>query len=331
MSWESLWQSRSLASHALLPASWLYGLAVRARGAPKATRVEGLTVVSVGNLIAGGAGKTPVVIFLAEWALRAARRVAIISRGYGRNARHQVQWRGGQPLPALADVGDEPGLIARRFASSENLLLIVDADRIAAARTAREAGCDWAILDDGFQHRRLHRDVNILIDAGIGNARLLPAGPLREPVTAAARADVIWARDGARALVHPPALRVEAIHETTTLLSPDGREVPRATLAGQRVVALAGLARPSGFLADLRTSGANVVETHLFPDHHRYSAAELDQVRQSAVRLHAVVVTTEKDRERLPEGFEVTQLRMAVRITQGQPALAARLGLPTHE
>ena len=328
MSWESLWQTRSVASDCLLPASWLYGLAVRSRRAPSPVRVEGLQVISVGNLIVGGAGKTPVVIFLADWALRAGRRVAIISRGYGRSANRQVQWRGLQRLPAVEEVGDEPRLIAHRFAASERVMLVVDADRVSAARAARAAGCELAILDDGFQNQHLHRDVNLLIDAGLGNARLLPAGPLREPPSACARADVIWARDGAIALAHPRALRVEASHQATSLIRSTGVEAPLGELAGQPVVALAGLARPSRFLADLRSTGANVLETHLFPDHHRYAPAELLRVTSGAQRHGAIIVTTEKDRQRLPAGFQTTQLRIAVRVTLGLDALAQKLGLP---
>jgi tetraacyldisaccharide 4'-kinase len=183
-----------------------------------------------------------------------------------------------------------------------------------------------AILDDGFQHRRLHRDVDILIDAGIANGRMLPAGPLREPLVAAQRAHVIWARDGACAISNPTALRVEAAHEAVSLVTAGGVEAPIGALAGAPVVALAGLARPSQFIATLRAAGARVLESHLYPDHHLYSAAELERLLSRVRELHATLVTSEKDRERLPESVSATLVRMSVRITHGQAGLAQRLG-----
>lgn len=324
MTWESHWQSPSFVSNCLLPASWAYGLGVRLRRHSRPTRIDGLQVVSIGNLLVGGAGKTPVVLYLAERALAAGRRVAVLSRGYARKSPQPVSWLGaGIALPSVADVGDEPRLIARRL---PKVHLFIDADRVAAAQAAKAAGCEVAFLDDGYQHQRLHRDVNVLIDAGIGNGRLLPAGPLREPTTASTRADVLWARDGATSLHAPQALRVEARHEATSLLDPLGGVLPISTLQGRRVVAFAGLARPVGFLSTLTAAGANVVESHLFADHHPFTGNELARLERSAAKHDAWLLTTEKDQERLPCGFKVWVPRLSIRIISGGDALSARLG-----
>ena len=325
MSWERTWQSPSLLSTALLPASWAYSIALSLKPRPPPVRVDGLQVVSVGNLIAGGAGKTPVVLFLAGWALRAGHRVAVLSRGYGRGSRLPVHWVGNaEALPPLEQVGDEPRLISRRLPA---VSLFVDADRVAAAQAAKTAGCTVAILDDGFQHQRLHRDVNLLIDAGIGNGRLLPAGPLREPVSAAARADVLWSRDGADSL-RSPETHVLATHEVSSVLAPDGSEHPMWKLKNRRVIAFAGLARPSSFLRSLSDAGANVVQSHLFEDHARFTAADLQRIEAAAERNDALLVTTEKDRERLPETFNVWLPRVTIRVDRGLEALAQKLGWP---
>ncbi len=327
MNWENTWKTPSLLSSALLPASWAYSIALALKPEPQPTRVEGLQIVSVGNLIVGGAGKTPVVLFLADWALRAGHRVAILSRGYGRAATQPVHWSNETPrLPDVEQVGDEPRLIARRLPSAH---LFIDADRLAAARAAKAAGCTVAILDDGYQHQQLARDVNLLIDAGIGNGRLLPAGPLREPLSAAARADVLWARDGANDLMPPPsATRVCATHEVITVLAPDGSEHPIWKLKNRRVIAFAALARPSRFLKDLTDAGANLVQSHLFADHAAFSTADLRHLEEAAERNDALLVTTEKDRERLPQTMPVWLPRVTIRLDQGREALAQRLGWP---
>ncbi|MBL9038780.1 MAG: tetraacyldisaccharide 4'-kinase [Archangium sp.] len=321
MTWEALWAGRSLASSALLPLSWVYGLGLRLRPPVIPERVEGLQVVSVGNLVVGGAGKTPVVALLASWALQAGRSVAVLSRGYGRRSASPVYWAGGA-LPAVEEVGDEPRWFARRL---PGVHLFVGADRVAAAQRARALGCTVALLDDGFQHRRLHRDVDVLIDVGVGNGRLLPAGPLREPVSAATRASVLWARDGAKALSAPHALRVEANHSLDGMTGPSGERV--AELRGQRVVVLAGLARPSTVVTGLETAGAEVVGQHLYADHHSFTSTELAAALADAESKQARVVTTEKDAERLPEGAHVWVLHQRLKLSAtDEAALRARLG-----
>lgn len=327
MSLEALWYGRApkwqRALYALpaAPLSWLYGLGVGARnlawntGLLTPTRVEGLTVVSVGNLVAGGAGKTPVVMFLAQWAQACGRRVAVLTRGYGRRGQ-AVRRFSGAALPPCDEVGDEPRLIARRCPSVE---VWVGADRVALALEARAAGATFAVLDDGFQHRRLHRELDLLVEPADPAEHLLPWGPLREPRSGAGRAQVLWS-----AQRRPGG--VEAGTRATALC--DGAAThPLEWLQGKRVLALAGIARPWRFADTLAGCGAQVVDRAFFGDHHAWSQAELVDVAARAQRAGAVLVTTEKDRERLPAEFAAPALRIDAAVHSGLEHLAAPLGL----
>lgn len=278
------WQRRSLASHLLAPAGWAYAAGgwlrqrlVRAQRAP-------VPVVCVGNLVAGGAGKTPTVLALAE-VLRPHRPHAL-TRGYGGRLAGPV--RVDPAHHSAADVGDEPLLLAR------GLPTWVARDRVAGARAAAEAGAGLVLMDDGFQNPSLTKDVALLVaDAaqGFGNGRCLPAGPLREPARRGlARADAVVVI-GEGALPLPAGKPVFRAH-----LRPLGDAGQWQTRA---VVAFAGIGRPEKFFATLRALGADLRKTHAFPDHHRYGAAELDRLLRDA-GASAVLVTTEKDYVRLP-------------------------------
>lgn len=313
------WQ-RALATLVLGPASLLYGSVVAARnalfdaGLLRVHRVEGLHVVSVGNVVVGGSGKTPLVIFLSQWAIAAGHRVAVLSRGYGRVGREALDFDA-SVLPEVGLCGDEPRLIARRVPGAR---LLVDADRVAAAHRARAAGFTVAILDDGFQHRRLGRDADVLIDLPEASTAALPWGPGREFSSGKRRATVVWNGQGA----NDPRGRLVV----TGVRGADGSEV---TLAGRPVVALTGIARPRRFIDTLGGLGAQVVGTEHFPDHHRFSERDLARVRAHAARTQAIIVTTEKDRERLPTGFDVAVVETALEVTSGLETLARTLGWPS--
>ncbi|PZR06318.1 MAG: tetraacyldisaccharide 4'-kinase [Archangium gephyra] len=269
----------------LAPVSWLYFLITRAwhllfdLGLRRPVKVDGATVISIGNIVVGGAGKTPLIIHLANDALANGRRVAILTRGYGRSTREPIRFDS-RALPTVAEAGDEPRLIARR---SPGVTVFVNADRVASARAAVKEGFDLLLLDDGFQHRRLARDVDLVLDVGVGNGFLLPAGPLREPVSALRRATHVWKRD------------VDVRYEVTSLIAPDGA---RQSLRGQRVVLLLGVARPDRVRRSVEMAGATVVAMHAHADHHVFTPEEL----AAATRVGATLVTTEKDAERLPPG-----------------------------
>ncbi len=335
MSLDALWYgeragvSVSLARLALWPASvaWRAGagfvdLSFRV-GLRRPARVEGPRVVSVGNLAVGGSGKTPVTIFLARWAQRAGRQVAVLSRGYGRSSRGVVDFSS-EALPPVELTGDEPRLIARRV---PGVRVIVGADRVATARQAAKSGVTFVILDDGFQHRRLARDVDVVVVGGEGNGRLLPSGPLREPRSALARAHVVWSPQPTTSL---DTKMVTARHTVMGVVARDGSLTPVDALRHAPVVAVAGIARPERFAASLESLGAKVVERFFFPDHHPFSPVELEQVRQAASRHAAQVVTTEKDLERVPVAFEARALRLGVEVSVGLELLASLLGLPAE-
>ena len=333
MTWEDLWYGPPTApAHlaarvALAPAAAAFALGSALHhwswdvGLRRPHRVAGLQIWSVGNVVVGGAGKTPVVIFLARWALAAGKRVAILSRGYGREGKGLVHFDA-TCLPPVAGVGDEPRLLAR---SVPGATVWVGADRVASAEQARAAGATVAILDDGFQHRRLFRDVDLAVVGAMPAPWPLPAGPLREPVSALRRADVAWVRDDT-ALAHPCVVR--ARHEATAVRTPAGALVPLQTLSGHPVVALCGIARPRPFFAALEAAGAQVVARLAYPDHHPFTPVEIAQALAAARTAGARLVTTEKDLERLPDGIEAWAPVLDVELLDGAAALADRLGLP---
>ncbi|MCP3101390.1 tetraacyldisaccharide 4'-kinase [Myxococcus sp. K15C18031901] len=342
------WGLRALLSP-LTVVSWAYASAVGLRGALydwgvlRAERVEGLRVVSVGNLNVGGTGKTPAVLHLADLLVREGRKVGILTRGYGRRSQEPVTFTGAGPLPSVEDAGDEPLLLARRCPS---VRLFVGADRVTSAYRARdEFGLDTVLLDDGFQHRRLARDEDLIVldeAVGLGNGHMLPRGPLREPPSSLRRATLLWVRtsaavgSGASALVTTPSRlpdegaglpRVLTRYGPTAWVDPSGGLLPPEALRGQRVLALAGLARPGGFLKTLRSLGVEVEESALFADHHRFTPGELRDVESRARQGGLRIVTTEKDAVRLPAGFEAWVVRLGVEVLEGESHLRRALGL----
>jgi tetraacyldisaccharide 4'-kinase len=228
-------------------------------------------VVVVGNLIAGGSGKTPFTVALAERLRAAGWTPGVATRGYGRADPQRAIWVDGDSDPATS--GDEPVLLARRT----GVRVRADRDRVAAARALADAGCDIVLCDDGLQHYRLRRDVEIEVIDGrrrYGNGRLLPAGPLREPTERGGRCDF-------RVVNLPPTETSGAgfgewpMHLLASRAVPvlGGRAQPLSTFAGQRVHAVAGIGDPERFFSMLRALDIAVVP-HAFADHHRYSAAD---------------------------------------------------------
>lgn len=330
------WTRRALLAP-LTGLSWAFGAGVWLRGAlyergvlvPE--RIEGLRVISVGNLHVGGTGKTPAVLYLAQQLVCAGRRVGVLSRGYGRRSRAPCVFRGREALPPADEAGDEPLLIARRC---PEVLVLVGSDRRALARRARdEFHLDTVLLDDGFQHRKLARDEDVVVldgATGLGNGQLLPRGPLRERPEALSRATLFWVRAPSGAAAPLPALPGPVVctrYRATHWVDPAGTLHEPAALAGRPVLALAGLARPAGFLATLQGLGVDLRGTALFPDHHRFAPAELREVQSRAAQLGARVVTTEKDAVRLPVGFDAWQVRLGVEVLSGEEHLRRALGL----
>jgi tetraacyldisaccharide 4'-kinase len=261
-------------------------------------------VVSVGNLRVGGSGKTPVVASVAKLLFDAGERPAILSRGYARrvvSAGTTVVSDGERVLEGIDTAGDEPLLLARAL---PGVPVLVGADRYLSGVFAEtRLGTTVHVLDDGFQHLELARDVDLLL---VGEDELvdspLPAGQLREPISAAAAADAALVTAGyataadriARALHVPMAFRVTRALGVPRRIA--GAHDTVVVPSGSRVFVVAGIARPERFVADIISAGWDVVDTMMFRDHHLYTDADVARIaeRARAVRS-AIVLTTEKD------------------------------------
>jgi len=308
-------------SLALAPLSALYGAIVRARlvlyrAGALASRGAGAPVVSVGNLTAGGTGKTPLVGWVARSLAREGRRVCVLSRGYRRaDERRRVVVSDGVRLLADArEGGDEPRLLAEQLLGVASV--VSDADRVAAARWATEVlGADALVLDDGFQHLRLARDLDVVtLDATDpwGGGRLLPRGRLREPAAGLARAgcvvitraDLATDLDGLRAevarLCPAPVLASRLRTRALRPLRPEPDAGPPGGGRPRRAAAFCAVGNPRAFFAHLRADGHELAHTRAFPDHHAYTQADLDRLaREAEARGASALLTTAKDAVKL--------------------------------
>jgi tetraacyldisaccharide 4'-kinase len=284
-------------------------------------------VVSVGNLVAGGSGKTPAVIAIAKLMLARGERPVVLTRGYGRRENTDgvlVVSDGERVLEPVTRSGDEPQLIAQ---SVQGVPVLVSADRyIAGVFADRTFQPTVSILDDGFQHVQLERDVDLLLVSPADlSERLLPSGLLREPLEAARFADALLVAGMddevttvARALGHDTAFKTTAKY---------------GEFHAARVVAFAGIARPRRFFGALRALGCDVAAEMTFRDHHWFTTADVERIQQSARTQEAsLVVTTEKDAVRLPSAswhIPLTTLPMTIDISPAdvfESWLFARLG-----
>ncbi|HET6552123.1 MAG TPA: tetraacyldisaccharide 4'-kinase [Dyella sp.] len=267
---ESAWYGTGRAPWWTFPLAALYGALTALRGGLyrlgvlRSVRLP-VPVVVIGNLSVGGTGKTPVTIAVADALRRRGHVPGVVSRGYGGSQRGPMLL-GDSPDPA--QVGDEPCLIR-----ASGVAVAIGRDRPAAAQLLIEAGCDVVIADDGLQHYRLARDVEICVIDGVrrfGNRRLLPAGPLREPMSRLQRVDFRICNGGVVANGDVP---MELAGGRARALV-DGHFRPLADFSGQAVHAVAAIGHPQRFFASLRTQGLQVIE-HAFPDHHAFSPDDL--------------------------------------------------------
>lgn len=299
----------------LRPLGALYAAGTRRRLAAGTAYRARVPVICVGNVNAGGTGKTPNVIALAERLGSRGATVAIVSRGYKGRATGPVQVD--PALHTAADVGDEPLLLAA-FAPTW-----VARDRATGVRAAEAQGATHILLDDGLQSPAVHKDAALMVvDAGLGfgNGAVIPAGPLREPVAAAlARTDLVVtvgaqdAQDRFTArwgqLITRPRITAE--------LTPLQTGMP---WAGLRVLAFAGIGHPEKFFATLRGLGADVVHAEPLADHQALTPALLSRLERDAATHAAQLVTTEKDAVRLPPVVRPKVLTLPVRLSYDDPA-----------
>ncbi len=325
-----------LARPAAYVSAKLYELGVRtrlqlyARGWLKTYKLPA-PVISVGNLTVGGTGKTPCTAYLASLLTAAGYRVAILSRGYKRTTKGIVEVSDGERiLCSSAEAGDEPYLLAQQCRGAH---VVVGADRYAAGMWLwQRAQVDVFLLDDGYQHIRLQRDVNFaLIDAkeDLSQAKLLPVGHWREPVASLSRADaVILTRAGrvgsepalrsAERFLRPGVLVMTAMHELDGLRClPVNELLPLTALSEQPIAALTAIAQPERFIDDLQRNGLNVVAQYTFADHHRYTLAEIQNVFAAVQQAGATaILTTEKDAANLPDELWQTALPLPIYAVQ---------------
>lgn len=293
---------RAGTGEALAPLGVIYGVVAGLRMSARG-RQAGLPVICLGNLTVGGAGKTPAALAVAQLLHAAHERPFFLSRGYGGRLAGPV--RVNPALHRAADVGDEPMLLARRAPT------VVARDRLAGATFARSAGASVIVMDDGFQNPSLTKNLAlILLDGrrGIGNGRVIPAGPLRAPLELqlerAQALIVVGAPERAGPVLDRASRRgLPILHGR---LEPD-RAVVNA-IGRRKVLAFAGIADPEKFFTTLTAAGIDIADRAAFPDHHRFSAAEaLDLVARARAK-NLMQLTTEKDLARMTGEPELKEL-----------------------
>ena len=305
------WRSKNLLSTLLVPCSALYALGFALDKRMKPAQRAPLPVISIGNVTAGGAGKTPTALALATLLQQMGENPHFITRGYGGHTYRQPHRV--QPHDTAADVGDEALLLVRTAPTW------VHRDRVAAAHEAARAGATILLADDALQHHALAHDLSVLVvdlATGLGNERLLPAGPLRQTLESAYGAAPTVALAIGDADPHHLLPRLQTLGEVfRARLQPAGDPVWFGT---KRWLAFAGIAHPQKFYATLRAAGADIAATHDFADHHPFSERELRALAETAARTGTALITTEKDAARIPAtwGLDIATLPVTLAIEE---------------
>ena len=293
----------------LLPFSWLYRLGGWLRAARAVPYISPLPTICVGNIVAGGAGKTPVALALAALLQQAGHRPVFVTRGYGGSEAGPLQVATNH---AAAAVGDEALLLAQAAP------VIIGRDRAAALRLAETLRPSHVILDDGLQNPHVRARLNLLVidQAGFGNGCVIPAGPLREtPAAAVRRVDaVIVIGDGTSLSINRPVLTAQLLPQL-----PD--DFPR----DQSFLAFAGIGRPAKFFNTARQAGLTIIERESFPDHHPFTSTELVALIERASELNATLLTTAKDFVRLPAEARMQVAVLPVRLVFDDEAAVVQL------
>jgi len=298
----------------------------------------GCPVISVGNISVGGTGKTPFVIWLAEQYSSENRNVGVLTRGYGRPNNNPQTYIPSDKINDWRESGDEPFFIHNRLG---NVTLAVDANRLRGASAAIDKGnCDLLILDDGFQHRKIHRDIDIVLfdysDKPDGNL-LIPSGRLREPMSSLQRADVLIysgdEKDSVRLskYVNDSCIICGGKKKPDSLVNvQSGNEIDFSSLKDSKISAFCGIGNPEGFRATLRSAGPANIDFLSFSDHHVYQDPDLANIRNLYLTSKSeFLITTEKDSFKIPQNFyeelSVYFLRIKFDVTWGKKKLISLL------
>lgn len=269
-------------------------------------------VISVGNIHVGGTGKTPTVIFLAQWLRNKGFKIAILSRGYKRKSCGTMIVADEKQILINARLaGDEPYLMAKRLAG---VPVVVDGDRVRGAQTiVANFHPDIILLDDGMQHRRLYRDVDIVTfyqDNCFTHSSLLPAGPLREPLTQLRRAHLLWINGHLRD--HHPLTKywgtkpvIQAQYCITSIFNKAGEKSPSKFLSSSAVI-VCGVAKPASFINTVHSLGVHIKRIFSYPDHYYYRDKDIRKIQSSYLDCNAdFIFTTEKDWVKLNSDFDL--------------------------
>lgn len=296
------WYNKSPLALLLLPFSIIYYVATQLKTKRITPYKASVPVICVGNVTVGGTGKTPIAVALAQMAIANSITPCFLSRGYGGSLTGPVKV---SPIIHTAkDVGDEPLLLATTADTW------VCRDRTKGADAAIKAGAKLIIMDDGFQNPALFKDISLLVidgSKGFGNGYMLPAGPLREPLSSAfQRANMVIVmgddEQNLADLITKPIINAKTLPQNN------------AKYHGKRYLAFAGIGNPSKFFTTLKATGAIIVSTHAFPDHYPYTAKDIAWLQKQAMALEAQLITTEKDAVRLPpkERGEIETLEIKI-------------------
>ncbi|MDR6633501.1 tetraacyldisaccharide 4'-kinase [Phyllobacterium sp. 1468] len=324
------WEKPDWRARALSPLSKIYGMVAGRRMRRAKPPSIPVPVLCIGNFTLGGAGKTPTSIAFAQAATAAGLKPGIVSRGYGGgfSGLHRVDLE----HDSARHVGDEPMLLARHAP------VVVCTDRLAGAKSLLDGGCDFIIMDDGFQSARLHFDYALLVvDAGrgIGNGHVFPGGPLRAPlIDQLVRTDAllkIGTANGADKLVRNAARAAKPVYEA--VLKPK----PLEGITDRPLLAFAGIGDPSKFFRTLEEAGARVEQTRSFPDHHPYKDDDVADLLRDAAKDDLTLITTAKDQVRLLDGstavkqFASRVLVLEVELVFSHPQTASRVIRETRD
>lgn len=284
------WKNKNFISLLLSPFGYMYGFVTHLRLKYKTSRKVSVPVICIGNLTAGGTGKTPVAISIASLLQQQGLTPFFVSRGYGGSLKNILV---NSSLHTPQQCGDEPLLLAQQAP------VVVNPDRFAGANTAINNGADIIIMDDGFQNPTLYKDLSFLVfdgSFGVGNEFCIPAGPLRENITEGLkRADAII-------IIGEDKYNLQ---QRFSLPCFCGKIKPQPqNTKNKKVIAFAGIGNPQKFYNSLKECGFHLLETNDFPDHHYYNEAELNQLINKAQQQDAILYTTSKDFVKIPQHLQ---------------------------